>query len=351
MNELIETGLEKETETDESRIIKYLERKTDEQRKTIQKLEEVLRRKKLDRKRIEREYDEKIENYLSRTKEFEKEVETLRRDLSKVVEQSARKDETIYELTADLNKARKIMGSLFTDKLHELVIEQKEELRSGQIQPILFGTEDELFEFFKKNDDLKQVYEEFKGYLPLTDEEFDEKKDEFKGRVFQDIAYNYFVDMQSQFSILLSSERTLEFYKKLHRDKPVIKHSFGLDSIEGVSVPDGMQVVEEHGDIRIAKIYECTLEKDKSYFEKKYEGFLQEREYLQQLFGDYFQQLFGDTRLCFVVPKRDGNDRVRNSNELPCTRTQFEDFVKGIYYRYKQTEDDKTFFDIQKKRI
>lgn len=273
-------------------------------------------------------------------------IENIKEDLYKVMEQSFEKDRIIDEPTADL--ARKTIESLVIDKFHDLVIEQKEELESEQFQPISIESRKGIRDEFKKSKRFKQIYEKATKYLytPHTDRRLKEFMGRFAGRLNQDTIYNFFVTKQSQSNILLSPERTFEFYKKLYSDKPVIENILGLDSLEGISVPDGIVVKEHEG---IVAVCEYTLTGDEQIFGKKYSGFC--------IGKKHSPQVFADAHLLFVVlndaylPKSIIRHAEVKVKRIPFRYEQFRNYVEGVYYHYRPQLDENnvTLSDIQKR--
>jgi hypothetical protein len=231
------------------------------------------------------------------------------------------------------------------DDLHDLVIKQKEELESKQFRPSTESRKS-IRDEFKKSKRFKQIYGEAIKYLCTlhTDMEFKEFMGRFAGRLNQDMIYDFFVTRQSQSNILLSPERTFEFYKKLYSDKPVIENLLGLDSLGGISVPDGIVVKEHEG---IVAVCEYTLTRKDQTFEKKYSGFHINR--------TNSPQVFSDAGLLFVVlknaylPESIIKHTEVKAERMPFSYRQFQNFVDSIYYHYRPDENNATLSEIQKR--
>jgi len=168
----------------------------------------------------------------------------------------------------------------------------------------------------------------------------------FAGRLNQDMIYNFFVNREPRPNILLSPERTLEFYKKLYPNKPTTKNTLGFDSLEGISVPDGIIVKEHEG---IAAVCEYTLRGDKETFEKKYNGFCINKEHFPQVFANanLLFAVLSDTYLPISIT-RQTEVKVKR---IPFKHKQFRNYVKNIYYYYRPQSDENnaTLSDTQKR--
>src|SRR3989338_6289744 len=237
----------------------------------------------------------------------------------------------------------RVRDSLIRDALHNLTAKQREELQSEEFQPVSVGTREELLEWFKTTGRFRQTYEEASRYLcaPLTDEGLREVMHDFSGELYQDIVYGFLSTKQPQSGVLLSPERTFEFYKKLYPSRDVVKHRFRLDSLEGISVPDGIVVEEHDGVEHIVAVCEYTLARSKQIFGNKYEGLDIERR--------HFSQLFADAYLLFVVPEGANLPRIdAEVQSMPFTHKQFRDYINDIYSCYQEFEGAATLSSIQK---
>jgi hypothetical protein len=160
--------------------------------------------------------------------------------------------------------------------LSDLVAEQKEEVEEIRLRTTDIETLDALSVLFCDSTRLGQMYIEAVRFFlePRTVKERTKIKKEFVGQVFQTMAYRYFTLSQTN-GELLSPERSFLFYKAFQqttgKGAEVIEHPFGLDSLKGVSVPDGLVVENSRGLLRFVGWCEYTLSRKDSVLERKVE--------------------------------------------------------------------------------
>lgn len=220
------------------------------------------------------------------------------------------------------------------DSLKFLVIKQRQELKEGEFIPKPVTSRKDVLQWLEESENFQEMYREAILFhlLPRTDYEIEEYRSRFSGKIYQNLASCFLAGKQTGSRILLSLQRTFEFYKSLHPEAEEIDNPLGFNSLERISVPDGI-IVERAENNRILTICEYTLTGINSYFEKKYRGFnIDKRK---------FPQLFADTQLLFVTPelthiptaitKRDGAVLF-----LPFKHNQFRNFVNKIYSHYRQ---------------
>lgn len=234
------------------------------------------------------------------------------------------------------------------DVLHRLVVEQREELADVQV-PHIADTRKTLFAAFKGSERFRQLYEEAaRHYLtPHTEEELEGIRGDLAGRAGQDIAYMFLTNIQPSSRVLLSPERTFRFYRKLHPEASIVPNPFGIDSLKGVSVPDGL-IAEERGEggERIVVVCEYTLSGKNEHIQNKYNGYDIRRR--------HFPQLFAEASLLFFMPKHGSLPglfrHVKASyEEMPFTHEQFRDFIDGVLRFYPSNEDVATLVDMQER--
>lgn len=221
-------------------------------------------------------------------------------------------------------------GLSIEEVLHNLVAEQREELQSGKFRSIPIGSWKALRNEFKRSDDFTRVYSKAIRYhlVPQTNEIIEELRTDFVGKLFQDMAYMVLTGLQPQSRILLSPMRTRDFYAKLYPKAERTQHRFELDSLAGISAPDGILVEEHEGIERIISVYEFTLTGYDSYFENKYNGFNIDKK--------HFPKIFANADILFVVPKGYNlrNKAIKNGDikiyEMPFTHKQFRNFINGV---------------------
>ncbi len=222
----------------------------------------------------------------------------------------------------------------FAAHLILLVEDQKQALQDGEFVPKSTNSFKELRNWFKRSERFKQIFSETLKFLvvPRTDEEIEEFKKYFRGQSFQYIASRFLAGKQPQDRILLSPERTLTFYNSLHPHTPRSSNPLGLDSLEGISAPDGI-IIEKSGDKnRILAICEYTLARRDSYFENKYNAFVAEKR--------RFPQLFAHAPLFFVSPRINYRlEIVKQAKarliKMPFEHKKFKNFIDEIFEHYR----------------
>lgn len=160
----------------------------------------------------------------------------------------------------------------------------------------------------------------------------------FSGAVFQSIAFDYL--RARDVGVVYDPEATLKFFQELYPQNQEIIHSFGLDSLHGISVPDAISLDRHDGREMVKTVYECTygsLSKSfqEKYFQKKIHGF--------QIQKSKFPEIFSKSRLCFVVPsetkipspiKKDGRVDIMR---LPFVRSRFVQYMGQLYKSVNET--------------
>ncbi len=243
----------------------------------------------------------------------------------------ARKETLLYPLL-DQKIDLPITGSL-----KFLVIKQGQELKKEEFipQPITSGKD--IPQWFEQSEKFQEMYREAINFhlLPRTDSEIEKYRHLFSAKIFQNLANCFLANKQAGNRILFSPQRTLEFYKSLHPNADEINNPLGFNSLEGISVPDGI-IVEKTENNRILTICEYTLTRINSYFEKKYLGFSIDKR--------KFPQLFANAQLLFVTPESTHIPTAITKGGgavlfLPFKHKQFGNFVNKIYSHYRQYRD------------
>jgi hypothetical protein len=100
-----------------------------------------------------------------------------------------------------------------------------------------------------------------------------------RGALFQFDALHDIADRLADDFRITSSDSTLDFYQDVLFPGSGRRHyPLGLDSLDIVSVPDGMLLQEIGGRWVVGGIIECTLATDAKYFRRKQEFFSQYKE-------------------------------------------------------------------------
>ena len=221
--------------------------------------------------------------------------------------------------------------------LNRLLIEQKAELGKTPFAPESFDRRKPVLAKFISSSRFREIYDQAMRFhlMPHTDEELEEYRNRFAGRLFEELAYSFLSGREFPGRIVLSPERTLNVYMAFYPGMPVAYNLFGA-SIGGISVPDGIMFEAHDGIERIVAVCEYTLFGHPSNFETTYEAFNKDK--------GHFKQTFADANLVFIVPKephvpsRIRYNRAVKVQELPFVRSQFRDFVDNVYCRYRKEQ-------------
>lgn len=235
--------------------------------------------------------------------------------------------------------------SKYTNLLQTLLLEQLRDLDVDE--KINVNGRKDLLGWFKTSESFWRIYKEASRFClqPRDRNEQIRYRTGFVGSTFQELAFkflslNFFPD-----SVILSPERTLDFYSKLHPSFQKRNHFFGLNSLQGISVPDGMVIAK---DGRVLAICEYSVKGGYSYFVNKYENFNKDKK--------YFSGLFSNSKIVFVVPKLINVPfYFRNIKEdvdfkmLPFNHEQFRSFIDGIFSSFRINPNDASLNDLQKR--
>lgn len=213
------------------------------------------------------------------------------------------------------------------ENLDRLVIEEKQSERE---MPPSFSLKKErkisgIFEGFTTTARFKKIYDEARRSYPSsgTKEEINQFMKDFSGRLYQDIAYYLLAKNLPASTVLLSPERTSQFFGKLFPGKKVVSFPFGLTSFEDVSIPDGIMTKETIGKRRIISLCEYTLSKSPRVIEKKRRSFSKHKR--------DFPLLFAPTKILFIVPKEGSYFLKLKKEEGLETPFGYEEFWRFIH--------------------
>ena len=236
--------------------------------------------------------------------------------------------------------------SSIDDILCNLVAEQKKELQRGVFASRRRTTEGSLESWLMRSGRFQEVYGEAVAYnlISHTDDEFHSFERELAGRLFQDLAYSVLAGRNYPSAIVLSPEKTLEFYRALYPSRRLNKENFGLDSLLGITVPDGLIVQEQGGFMHIAAVCEYTLMRDYYYFSSKYDGF--------ESHSEKNKRLLGGSCLRFVVPNDEPFPAIARYTGvefmgMPFNRWQFGKFMEYLISEHRMDEGMPTLAEIR----
>lgn len=226
--------------------------------------------------------------------------------------------------------------------LGDLLVRLRQERVVGGVDVGTLTNRAKLLAAYKKTPDFRRVYQMAARYfvIPLDEHEMIVLNGRLAGSLFQGLACLAFSDAREGGEIVISTEKTLEFYKELHPNRrAVTTNPFGLGAIEGISVPDGLGLDIEG---EVIAVYEYSARRDPHYFASKKKSFLVEK--------DRYPQIFGRAELKFVTPtfikdKPYGHTII----ELPFTHLQLSDFRNSIYAHFRPDIESATLGEIQQR--
>lgn len=255
------------------------------------------------------------------------------RNFATVVSPMSRQETLLNPLGSQETDPRLASGILF------LAIQQREERESHPPLPDNLASRKKIFSWFRGTPEFGQIYSQSLHFflIPRSEEEVKTIKFVLAGSFFQQIAFATVSQNLPDELLLLSPERTLDFYQLLFPRAMVIKHPLGTDSLRGISVPDGLLIKNSSNDIGILAAVEYTLEGKTDYFQKKILPFKGDQ--------DRFPSLLRNSQLLFVTPTFSRQRPYLPSvwkakiQELPFTHHQFRNFSSWIYEHHRQYQN------------
>lgn len=210
---------------------------------------------------------------------------------------------------------------------------------------VITGRKD-LLGAFKSSDRFQAIYEEaVRLYLGADEQEFVQITKEFVGALFESFGYLYSNNHCQAPLRILSPEKTFELYRRLYPRNAVVEHLFGVKSLMGITVPDGVIIEARDGIERIVDVCEYTSFGTRANFEMKREGFMINARNRQEILGDAHLKIFiprGGSLSLHI-----GSENGIQVEELPFTHRQFRDFVEGMAEFYQRHEDSARIVDIK----
>lgn len=218
--------------------------------------------------------------------------------------------------------------------LRESAEEQRQDSR--ETIPFLGQTPKDLLGVFSTSSIFQKALRVARDYC-IRDYMGDDSRtagEKFRGSLWNQLAFYYLTGQHWNNCTLLSPQRTLEHFKRTtsRRKHPEIENSLGLNSLAGLSVPDGLLIERSHG-IRVASICEYTITTYPQYFWRKFTSFKMTQRRLGAV---------AETADCmFVVPNERGEYSFNRSGTqshlgIPIKPGAFIDFA------------NKTFQDVQR---
>ncbi|OGH19706.1 MAG: hypothetical protein A3D74_00420 [Candidatus Levybacteria bacterium RIFCSPHIGHO2_02_FULL_37_13] len=194
----------------------------------------------------------------------------------------------------------------------------------------------DLINWHKRTDRYRYVYGETQRFKRDVRRSRDKTslRHNLAGIVFQDIAYSVCALDCDDSRVLLSPEKTSEFWTMLYPNKEIVSHPYGQETLENAYVPDGILVNTSKAfniyKRPVFKLYEYSLvhmtERD-----------LEEQLKAIRIQHEKFPGLFAETSVEFVIPRTFPLPRLSSEEkkveflQLPITRVQFGHFITDLY--------------------
>lgn len=223
-----------------------------------------------------------------------------------------------------------IPGQEALSNLPRLIEESVRDTEDLQRQFTGFKPGMDILSWHKKTDRFKYVCGEAQRFRKgiRRSSEIDGLHHNFAGVVFQDIAYTVCALDCDDSRVVLSPEKTSEFWTILYPNKKIVYHPYGQKSLGDVYIPDGILVDKSKS--FVFKLYEYSLVRmNDENLEKKLKSI--------RIQHKRFPGLFADTSVEFVIPRtfplpelKGGGDKVEFL-QLPITRIQFGSFIRDLY--------------------
>lgn len=235
------------------------------------------------------------------------------------------------------------------DILYQFIGEEEEGGKIKQLKIVSQKTRKCLIKQFKKSERFKQTFNMAVYYIlkGVHKDKYEKFRKKFAGKLYQDMVYIFLAENQPEYYTIWSPEETLKFYKKLYPNAAVAEHIFGLSSLHGITVPDGLLIKNDKCSGKIVSVCEYTLAGSEKIFENKFEG--------MEINQKHFPKLFDDASLTFVLPKGHHPSILKSGEiniiEMPITYKQFRYFEEGVYNHYQLlgVQDDATLSDFRER--
>lgn len=229
--------------------------------------------------------------------------------------------------------------------------EQKGRKRS---LPMRFDAIEHAIVDYTLTPNFRSVYTEASKYLsiPYTEEELAIMLNRFAGKIFQDISEEYLstldydvqIGEQKKEIVRLGSAHTLEIYKRLYPGRSTINAAFGLDSLEGISVPDGMIVNVTQP--QVLAIAEYSLSNNVKYYQDKFHYHDVNRRNNRSVLGES-SMLFVTTRPEEGILGPDFSFENSSFVFLPFTRSEFNDQIRDLVSNFRFSVDQPSLAEYQ----
>lgn len=229
------------------------------------------------------------------------------------------------------------------EQFRQLLVRLRQEQIVEGVPEVSLASRAKLLADFKKTPNFLQTYRMAVRHfaIPHSQQEMAKLMRCFAGRLFGDMAYLAVANSSlGDGEVMLSGERTLQFYERLFPDRRIYDDPFDTGAIEGVSVPDGLGL---DADGRIAAVYEYSSHGDQRYFDRKEEAFI--------VHENKHPGVLGGAYLKFVTPTFSTNKPFGHTIfELPFTHPQLRDFGDSVYFHFRLDNlDSATLEEIQKR--
>lgn len=239
------------------------------------------------------------------------------------------------------------------DLLHQLALEQLFELRSDQ--PPSVENRKDLLGWYKGSQRLKFLYGRTSNRVfvhPFNAPALNQALFNLEDEILLDLAFYYAAGQQEPGRLLLTSNRTADFFASLHPGISMSQNEFGRKKPSNKHFPYGV-VAEgiENEKETVPVVCEYLVANQRSGH-KPFEKFQMFEEQVQR-----FPEFFGESKLLFVVMRDSypdiGTLAMNSSNilvsNIPTSYHDLQDFTRFVYTKYRpdRDEDMPTLSEIQ----
>lgn len=178
--------------------------------------------------------------------------------------------------------------------LQSLVTAEQQKLDATP--PDSFKDWKDLFIYYQRNDGFQTLYQQARRcYLvPLSTKLISQVEDRMAGEVYEKLAYYFLTVQRPEGTVLLSPERTLQFYQALYPNAKIMQHLF-TNSLAGISVPDGLLVKSENGVPHISSVCEYTTYRNLADIRRKSNNL--------QIDQRNYPKLFAESQFQLILPQ------------------------------------------------
>lgn len=229
---------------------------------------------------------------------------------------------------------REPLSLQLSETLGLLISDQCREIYTPRLNEVDVESFGHLIKWFVNSEKFAQMYSEAYGLfsVPRTEQQISWVKRHFAGQAFQYMAHIYLLAKQQTSTTILSPDRTIEYYQCQFPNKR--KHyPFGLDTLYGISVPDGLAVEVGEDYMITVGVCEYTLVKSIYLLGKRVNKWLSNQNFP-------LPAAIPEVETILVTPKMDRKlsflpKHRFNHVQVPFSHLQFGRFCRSIFSCYR----------------